>query len=65
LDFLQSFSSGSFPHKLQGLPSLFKNGLFDAHVPENLPSFLKIILIEIPAKAIVKRIIDIKNSSMN
>ena len=44
------FSSGAAPQKLHDSPSLFKSGLLLAHVPENSPSFFKIILIAIPAK---------------
>ena len=57
--FLQSVSSGSFPQIPQGFDSSFKKGLLLAHVPENLPFFLKIIFIEIPAKAKAKSKIDI------
>jgi len=50
--FLQSFSSGSFPQIPHGLSlSLLRKGLLLAQVPENLPSFLKIILTDIPANA--------------
>lgn len=49
---LQSLaSSGNFPQKLQASPSLFKNGLWLAHVPLNLPSFFPQIFIAIPATA--------------
>lgn len=44
------FSSGVAPQKLQVSPSLFKIGLLLAQVPENSPSFFKIIFIPIPAK---------------
>jgi hypothetical protein len=44
------FSSGVAPQKLQDSPFLFKRGLLLAQVPENSPSFFKIILIAIPAK---------------
>jgi len=44
---------------------LFRKGLFDAHVPENLPSFLKIIFTDIPINARDSKMIDIKNTSMN
>ena len=48
----QSFiSSGVLPQKPQFSPSLFKNGLWLAQVPANLPSFFAQILIAIPAKA--------------
>jgi len=39
------FSSGVAPQKLQDSPSLFKSGLLLAQVPENSPSFFKIIFI--------------------
>ena len=52
------FSSGVAPQKLQDSPSLFKRGLLLAQVPENSPSFFKIILIAIPAKQSAKRPIE-------
>ena len=52
------FSSGVAPQKLQDSPSLFKRGLLLAQVPENSPSFFKIILIAIPAKHSAKRPIE-------
>ena len=49
---MQSISSGSLPQIPQGSLFLLRNGLLLAQVPENFPSFFKIILIAIPAKAI-------------
>lgn len=61
--FVQSFiSSGVFPQKLQFSPSLFKNGLWLAQVPENFPSFFAHILIAIPANAIASKPIVNKTS---
>ena len=45
-DSLHSFSSGNFPHIPHGSEFLLKKGLALAHVPENLPFFFKITLIE-------------------
>lgn len=51
LEFWQ-FSPGStfFPHIPQEAPSLFKNGLWEAHVPLNLPPFTKMSRTDINKK---------------
>ena len=55
-------SSGDLPQKLQDSPSLFKNGLWLAHVPANFPSFFAHILMAIPANAKANNIIVINKS---
>lgn len=51
VSFLQSCSPGSLPQNPQASPSLFKKGLWLAHVPANSPFFFPQILIAIPANA--------------
>jgi len=48
-DFLQELLGLVEPQKLQGSPSLFRNGLLLAQVPEKVPSFLPQILMASPA----------------
>jgi hypothetical protein len=55
---------GIFPQTPHGSFELFKKGLWLAQVPENSPSFLKIILIAIPKKANPIRAMDNRNISI-
>ena len=47
---LEDAITGLAPHIPQDSPSLFRKGLWLAHVPENFPFFFNKILIPTPAK---------------